>query len=896
MSLEKLKSRFAALAARGATPDELAELAGFLPMVEQQILRLEFKFSRASKDKLISNSLLRQTSDDLNAALRKAEEANQKLRQSEAEARKLALIAARTDNAVILTDAQGLAEWVNEGFVRLTGYTSEEVRGRKPGHLLRGPETDPATVAYMRERISKGEGYSVELVNYTKEGRKYWLAIEVQPIYDGQGRVANFMAIQSDITDRKAAEAELRRTNTLQRAILNGANYAIISADPEGLILTFNSAAEKMLGYSADEVVGKLTPAIIHDEAEVAARAAELTRELGPELGREVQAGFETFVAKARLGRPDEREWTYIRKDGSRFPVMLSVTALFDENGHVTGTVGIASDITESKRSAAELVRTKDAAEAANKAKSDFLAVMSHEIRTPMNAIIGMSGLLLDTKLEPRQREYVEAVHNSGEALLEIINDILDFSKIESAQLKLEPHDFDFRVLTDGVIELLAPRAEGKGLEFAAIVAPEVPFVIHGDDGRLRQVLVNLLTNAIKFTEEGRVVLRVVCLRREESRVRLKFDIIDTGIGISPDQQAKLFNPFSQADSTTRRQYGGTGLGLAICKRLVELMGGKIGLISAAGNGSTFWFEADFSFKPQTALRSEFDFSSVFVVVADDHESSAESAEAMLAAWGVAGMRCARGDSALAAVRLARQQGVRNVVVLADENLPDMTGTELARTITQDPLTSGTRIVLLTHRSLMNEPVSPLRGDAWLFKPVKQSQLFNYLVSLVHTPETVAAKPAGATVTAPFAGQTLRILVAEDHEINRRLTMLVLEKLGCKADYARDGLEVLDSWKKGKYDVILMDCQMPFVDGFEATREIRQMEANQAGVKPRRTYIIALTANALADERENCIASGMDDYLSKPFRTEGLKEALQRGAVARGLALRFAAGLPPVKP
>ncbi len=893
MSLEKLKSRFAALAARGATPEELAELAGIIPQVEQQVLRLEFKFSRASKDKLISNSLLRQTSDDLNAALRKAEEANQKLRQSEAEARKLALIAARTDNAVILTDAQGLAEWVNEGFVRLTGYTMEEVRGRKPGHLLRGPETDPATVAYMRERISRGEGYSVELVNYTKEGRKYWLSIEVQPIYDAQGRMTNFMAIQSDITERKTAEAELRRTNTLQRAILNGANYAIISTDPEGLILTYNSAAEKMLGYTADEVVGKLTPGIIHVEAEVVARAAELSRE----LGQEILPGFGAFTAKARQGRADEREWTFVRKDGRRFPVLLSINALFDENGQVTGFVGIASDITDSKRSAAELMRAKDAAEAANKAKSDFLAVMSHEIRTPMNAIIGMSGLLLDTKLEARQREYVEAVHNSGEALLEIINDILDFSKIESAQLKLEPHDFDFRILTDGVIELLAPRAEGKGLEFAAIIAPEVPFVIYGDDGRLRQVLVNLLTNAIKFTEEGRVVLRVVCLRRDENRVRLKFDIIDTGIGISPDQQTKLFNPFTQADSTTRRQYGGTGLGLAICKRLVELMGGSIGLISAAGSGSTFWFEAEFGFKPQAGgARSEFDFSSVFVVVADNHESSAESAEAMLAAWGVAGVRCGRGDSALAAVRLARQQGVRNVVVLADENLPDMTGTELARTITQDPLTNGTRIVLLTHRSLMNEPVSPLRGDAWLFKPVKQSQLFNYLVSLVHTPETVAAKPAGTTVTAPFAGQNLRILVAEDHEINRRLTMLVLEKLGCKADYAKDGLEVLDSWKQGGYDVILMDCQMPFVDGFEATREIRLMEAKQSGAKPRRTYIIALTANALADERENCIASGMDDYLSKPFRTEGLKEALQRGAVARGLAFRSAAGLPPVKP
>ncbi len=883
MSLEKLKSLLVPGALPGLTPGELSNLSAVAAQIEQQILRVDFKYSRAAKDKLISNSLLRQTSDDLNAALGKAEEANQKLRVQEAEARKLALIAARTDNAVILTDAQGLTEWVNEGFIRLTGYSFEEVRGKKPGHILRGPETNLETVAYMRERIQRGEGYSVELVNYAKTGRKYWLAIEVQPIYDDQGHVANFMAIQTDITDRKNAEAELRKTNTLQQAIFNSANYAIIAASPEGVILTFNRAAENMLGYTAAEVVGKLTPAILHDPDEVAARAKELTAE----LGREVLPGFEAFVAKARLGRPDEREWTYIRKDGTRFPVRLSVTALFDDAGHVTGTLGIASDITESKRSAAELVRARDAAEAANKAKSDFLAVMSHEIRTPMNAIIGMSGLLRETSLEPRQREYVEAVNNSGEALLEIINDILDFSKIESAQLKLEPHDFDFRVLTDGVIELLAPRAAGKGLEFAAIITPEVPFVVNGDDGRLRQILVNLVTNAVKFTEAGQVILRVACTRNEGGRVWLKFEITDTGIGISPDQQVRLFNPFTQADSTTRRQYGGTGLGLAICKRLVELMGGRIGLESAVGRGSTFWFELAFGCQAQPApARSEFDFSSIFVVVADHHASSAESAEAMLAAWGVAGVRCTSGAETLTAVLQARQRGVSNVVVLADNHLPDMEVPELNRQLAAQPLTSGIRVVTLAHRSLMNEPWSPLKGDVCLFKPVKQSQLFNYLVSLVHQAETVAAKPATARVTPPFAGQNLRILVAEDHEINRRLTMLVLEKLGCKADFAPDGLAVLEAWKTGGYDVILMDCQMPFMDGFEATREIRLLEAQPVDPKPRRTYIIALTANALSDERENCINAGMDDYLSKPFRTEGLKEALQRGAIARGLVMR----------
>jgi len=687
------------------------------------------------------------------------------------------------------------------------------------------------------------------------------------------------------------AQFELRRSlrllevqSAFQKAILEGANYSIISTDINGTILTFNAGAEKLLGYRADELVGRFTPALIHDPQEVAHQAAELSRE----LGREIAPGFDVFVTRPRLHQHEEREWTYLRKDGSRVPVLLSVTVLLNDSGEITGYMGIASDITERKRVAAELLRAKEAAEAASKAKSDFLAVMSHEIRTPMNAIIGMTSLLLDTRLEPRQREFVAAVYNSGEALLEIINDILDFSKIESSQLKLEPEDFDLRLVTEGIFELLAPRAEARHLEFAAIISPEVPFVIHGDDGRLRQILVNLLTNSIKFTEAGRVVLRVNCLQRETDRVRLKFEVSDTGIGIPPEKQAQLFHPFTQADSTTRRQYGGTGLGLAISKRLVELMGGGIGLISAEGQGSTFWFALDFGYQGQSAAnRGEFDFSSVFVVVADSHASTAESAEAMLASWGVAGQRVVGGAAALVAVESARERGIAHVVVLADESLPDMKGTDLARMIAQNPRTSGARIVLMTHRSLMNEPVSPLRGDAWLFKPVKQSQLFNYLVSLVHRPGQAPSVPVPNPAAAPvFAGQKLRILVAEDHDINRRLTMLVLEKLGCKAEFAKDGLEVVAAWKKAPFDAILMDCQMPFMDGFEATREIRRLETAAARPPASRTYIIALTANALKDERENCIDSGMDDYLSKPFRTEGLREALQRGAVALGLAAR----------
>jgi PAS domain S-box-containing protein len=999
--------RLAVLALQGATAAECAELVDLVTAVEQQLNRLDFKYERATKDKSISYSLLQQTSNDLNAALRLAEETNaqlvqqnlalqrtqEQLREQEAEARKLALIAARTDNAVVLTDATGLIEWVNEGFVRLTGYTMEEVLGRKPGALLRGPETDLATVAYTRQQLAQGTGFSVELLNYTKTGQKYWVAIEVQPIRDAEGRVRNFMGIQSNITARRQAETALRETNTLQRAILDGANYAIISTSPNGLIRTFNSAAERMLGYRAAEVVGHATLALIHDFDEVTRRANELTHE----LGHEVPPGLEVFVAQARLGQPDEREWTYLRQDGSRFPVMLSVTGLFDDHGQVTGFLGVASDITERKRAAAELQgqrdfavqvmnlmgdgltvtddtgrftfvnaayaqivghragdmigraaeeftipedhpvlwqadvqrqrgqtttyetrlrrtngtviyvqvtvvprwldgqvvgaiatvadlsqrkqveetlqQAKESAEAANQAKSDFLAMMSHEIRTPMNAVIGMTGLLRDTPLQPRQQELVEAVRNSGEALLDIINDLLDFSKIESRRLVLEVEDFDLVTLIEGVLELLAPRADAKHLSFAAVIQPGVPTALRGDDGRLRQILVNLLGNGLKFTEQGEVSIRVDCLAKTDTQARLRIVVRDTGIGISPEHQRNLFSPFTQADSSTTRKYGGTGLGLAISKRLVELMDGRIGLDSQPGQGSNFWFEVSLARCAVAARPPAGSLVAGRVLVADSHDAPRDSVSAMLKNWGVDYAMAASAEEAATSLQKASAAGQPFAFVLCDQHLP---GLELDSFLPPLQALSATPPHFVLMASAAASAPSNSGVFAQLSKPVKQSHLFELLLA----PSTNDA-PTGTSDTArlrladvrPPVQREVRLLVAEDHDINRRLSTLMLDKLGYRADYTANGSEAIAAWELAPYDIILMDCQMPVLDGYEATREIRRREALAPGAR-RPAYIIAMTANAMQGDREKCLAAGMNSYISKPIRTETLEATL----------------------
>jgi two-component system, sensor histidine kinase and response regulator len=633
------------------------------------------------------------------------------------------------------------------------------------------------------------------------------------------------------------------------RAVVHQSAEGILVFDAEtGAILEHNPAFRRLLDIPESEV-----PTLRVDD----------------ELMPGSEALGEVIDALLREGTPLALERQLLRRNGTYLEIACSLTSTMYAGSRAVCVV--IRDITERRRLDAELARARDSAIESARLKSEFLANMSHEIRTPMNGVVGMSGLLLETKLTDQQRDFAETIRVSADALLTIINDILDFSKVDAGELHFEMLDLDVRSAVEGTLDLLAEHADSKGLELASLVEAGVPSNLRGDPARIRQVLMNLVGNAIKFTEQGEVVVRASLDADFADAVMVRFEVTDTGIGISEDTQARLFQAFVQADGSTTRKYGGTGLGLAISKRLVTLMGGEIGVRSAPGAGSTFWFTARFQ-KQATSVHADAEttLAGRRVLIVDDNETNRKILQYQLSLWGVEHQAVPGAPEALRALRDAAAAGQPFELAILDRQMPVTDGVELARMIRRDGRLASVRMIMMTSLGDIGDSDELLAAgiETCMTKPVKQAQVHDCLARVLAETQRLGRQRAAEsdeTVSSPAPG-TVRVLVAEDTAVNRKVALLQLKQLGYVADAVANGAEAIDALSRIPYDIILMDCQMPEVDGYEATRRIRSQGS--------RIPIIAMTAHAMKGDREKCLEAGMDDYIGKPIDKTALATVL----------------------
>jgi len=753
-------------------------------------------------------------------------------------------VARATNDAVWDCDLTSGQVWWGDSFYKVFGYAPDQVEltAAWRGEQIH-PDDSQAVLNGLNAAVENTHEHWSSEYRFRKSDGSYAFVYDRGYILrDGSGKPRRIIGAMMDISARKRTEEALQEAQERFTAFMDNSSALAWMKDADGHYVYLNKPFQRWIHFGME---GKTAYDWMPSEA--------------------AQSYREHDLSVLNTGRAAEFIETVPGPEGTARDVLMFKFPVEASGQRFVGAVGI--DITEHRRAQAELQKAKEVAEAANRSKSEFLANMSHEIRTPMNGILGMTELVLGTQLTPEQRDYLASVKFSADALLILINDILDFSKIEAGKLELDETEFNLRDSLEPTFRALTLRAHEKKLELNCRIDPGIPEILTGDPGRLRQVLINLVGNAVKFTEQGEVTLRVELESSQKETVRLRFSIADTGIGISSEKQKAIFEPFTQADGSTARRYGGTGLGLTISRRLVELMSGRIWVDSHIGQGSTFCFNAQFGLGRSAAvshLTSHASLANVPVLVVDDNETNRSVLREILCQWNMAPTVAGSAAEALRALVEAAAQGRPFRLVLTDVCMPDTDGFNLVKTIRRDARVANTLVVMLTSggRACEVSRCEELSLAACLTKPVRQSELRRAILRVLGGERC----PYLVRHIAPVAQKTLRILLAEDNVVNQKLAVRLLEKCGHTVVVAVNGLEALAAIERQSFDLVLMDIQMPEMDGLEVTRSIREKERLAGGHLP----IVAMTAHAMKGDKETCLETGMDSYISKPINSAEL--------------------------
>ncbi|MCZ6802095.1 MAG: response regulator [Nitrospirae bacterium] len=795
-------------------------------------------------------------------------------------------------DAIVGMDDQGnIVDW-NPLAESTFGWSKEEVLGKSMASIIIPPQFHTPHKEGLKKFLTTGESAilnrRIEVMALRRDGTEFPIELAIIPIKNEHTQT--FSAFIRDISERQRGVNALRNSEERFRKIFSHSNDAILVLDPErNVILDANQKAADMLEYTLDELLQTSISQIHPDEMEKLESFIRSVKQTGHGWTDTLRC-----VTKNRRALPAEisASWVEVEGQGHLIAMVRDTT----DRKNALDLMAQAAEQLEQNNS--ELMEARDKALDGARMKSEFLATMSHEIRTPMNGVIGMTGLLLETALTAEQRKLAETVRSSGEALLTIINDILDFSKIEAGKLDFEIVDFDLRTAVEECLDLMAERASNKRLELVGLVSGNVPTELQGDPGRLRQILLNLVGNAIKFTERGEVTVRVELLGETSQDVVLKFHVIDSGVGMAPEVLARLFQPFSQGDGSTTRRYEGTGLGLAISKQLAEQMGGEVGVESVLNQGSRFWFTVQLMKQkslPVSCLPPQEGLQGLRICCVDDNAMNRELLRLYGEQWGMIVKTTTTLEETLAALQEGHREGTPFDIALVDMHMPDTDGFTLGKAIKAIPELAGIKLVLLTSLGQRGDGKTAEEAgfSGYLTKPVRKAYLQSCLAMIMgkmpgddHETESLVTMYSVNQRILKTGGS---ILIADDHVVNQQLAVLMLERLGCKADVVGNGQEALEAIMRRPYDVVLMDCQMPEMDGYEATKQIRRLEwlrkneseptgqSDPASFSGRSSIpIIAMTANAMPGDREKCLAAGMDDYLTKPLKAGKLADVLAR--------------------